>query len=162
MKTVVKIEYRDFVPLEFQTFKFFHVNFIGSRAEEIENKWEYIQYRRYTSYYTMYEKNKIKLSALRNKVHLIHEQVKKSKPFYRFWYTQAEKDLLSTSQELLIQANNLEIENNKVLDKILSKDVIERHNILARLLYKNGFVLTSQESDGGKYSIKKEVWTLEE
>ena len=57
-KTTAKVEHRDYVPWNYIALRFCHVNFYGFRAEEMKQKWEDIENKRYQKYNSIYKENK--------------------------------------------------------------------------------------------------------
>ena len=160
-KTTAKVTHRDHVPLWWIVVEFCHVNFYGFRADEMKRKWDAIENKRYQEYDSIYKENEIKIQSLRTKADTIYKRLKESKPFYRFWYNKAEKEMLAEAQELSNQAYELEEENEKVEKKKFFDSFDCRMKIEA-LLQQNGFVLTHTSSEGEECVTKTEVWTLEE
>lgn len=160
-KTTAKVTHRDHVPLWWIAVEFCHVNFYGFRADEMKRKWDAIENKRYQEYDSIYKENEIKIQSLRTKADTIYKRLKESKPFYRFWYNKAEKEMLAEAQELSNQAYELEEENEKVEKKKFFDSFDCRMKIEA-LLQQNGFVLTHTSSEGEECVTKTEVWTLEE
>lgn len=160
-KTTAKVEHRDYVPHGWVAVEFCRVTFYGFHANEMNRKWEDIENQRYVKYNSLYEENKVKIQNLHSQVDSIHKQIKESKPFFRFWYTKAEKEMLSEANKLLNQAYELEKENEDVEDKMFF-DVYECHRKLEEFLQQNGFVLTSASSSGDECVTETEIWTLEE
>lgn len=105
--------------------------------------------------------NKAQIQDLRKSSIDIHDNIKKSKPFYRFWYTKHEKALFVKARKLLDEAYSLEQENLK-LEKDKFFDAYTAHKKIKRLLIENSFVLTNSSSSGGECSTKTDIWTLEE
>lgn len=160
-KTTAKVEHRDYVPWNYIALKFCHVNFYGFRADEMNKKWNAITNKRYNEYESIYKENEIKIQSLRTQADDIYKRVKESKPFYRFWYNKAEKEMLADAQKLSIQAYELEEENKKVKEKRLF-DNYECRRKIEDLLQQNGFVLTHTASEGERCVTRTEIWTLEE
>ena len=160
-KTTAKVEHRDYVPWGWIAIEFCDVNFYGFRAEEMERKWSAIKNKRYDKYDSLFKQNETQIKDWRNAASAIRNQVKRSKPFYRFWYNKTEKDLLATADKLSSQANKLEAENQEVKNKRFF-GVYECHRKIEDLLQQNGFVLTHTSSGGEKCVTKTEVWTREE
>lgn len=167
-KTTAKVKHRDYVPHGWIAFKFCNVHFYGFRAEEMEEKWRHIEYERYYEYAPLYEQNKTQIQNLRSQIDVINAQEKSlidSIPFYRLWYTEAEKEKISEFNKLLDelskQADELEKENKEIRDKSFLS-VYECHRKIEDLLQQHGFVLTSTSSKGNECVTETEVWTLEE
>ena len=160
-KTTAKVEHRDYVPWGWIAIEFCDVNFYGFRAEEMERKWSAIKNKRYDKYDSLFKQNETQIKDWRNAASAIRNQVKRSKPFYRFLYNNTEKDLLATADKLSSQANKLEAENQEVKNKRFF-GVYECHRKIEDLLQQNGFVLTHTSSGGEKCVTKTEVWTREE
>lgn len=160
-KTTAKVEHRDYVPFGWIALRFCHVNFYGFRAEEMKQKWEDIENKRYQKYNSIYKENKIKIQSLRTQVDAIYKQVKESKTFYRFWYNKAEREMLADAQKLSCQADELEEKNEENRGKFFF-DTYECRRKIEDLLQQNGFVLTHTSSEDEKCVTKIEVWTLEE
>lgn len=160
-KTTAKVKHRDYVPWGWIAVEFCHVNFYGFRADEMKRKWDAIENKRYQEYDSIYKANEIKIQSLRSQADAIYKRVKESRPFYRFWYNKAEKEMLADAQKLSNQAYELEEENEKVKDKRFFGSYECRRKIEA-LLQQNGFVLTHTSSEGDECVTETEVWTLEE
>lgn len=160
-KTTAKVRHRDYIPFGWIAVKFCNVDFYGFRAKEMTEKWSDITNKRFIAYYSLYEENETKIKNMRDKARGLNEQVKSSKPFYRFWYNKAEKEMLSEAKELSIQANQLEEKNEKIRHQCFF-DVYECHRKIENLLQQNGFVLTSIASEGDRCITEIEIWTLDE
>ena len=160
-KTTAKVEHRDYIPCGWIGIKFCHVNFYGSRAEEMSKKWQKITSERYEKYDSLCKENEMKIEAWRTLASSIRDNVKNSKPFYRFWYNKSEKDMLATAAKHLSQANELEEENEKVKSNRFFEP-FECHMKIEELLRENGFILTNASSSGEGSFTEIEVWTLEE
>ncbi len=160
-KTTAKVTHRDYVPYNWIAIEFCDVEFYGFRAEEMKRKWDNIKSKRYYTYNSLYEEQKAKIQNLRDKSEALYEQIKLSKPFYRFWYNKKEKEMLSEAYNLSNQADKLEKENKKILDKRLF-NVYECHTEIEKLLQQNGFALTFTSSRGDECVTDTEIWTLEE
>ena len=161
LKTTAKVEHRDHVPRGWIAIEFCNVNFYGFRAEEMEKKWRDIEYKRYVEYDSLYKQNETKIKDLRNTANSIYNHVRKTKPCYRFWYSKAEKEVLSKAKNLLIQAEELERKNQDI-GKQRFFNTYESRRKIERLLQQHGFVLTQTSSRGEECVTKTEVWTLEE
>ena len=161
MKTTAKVEHRDYVPYGWIAIEFCRVNFFGARAEKMEEKWDAIKRERYIKYTSLYEENEKTIQDFRDQANIIRRNIKNSKPFYRFWHTKTEKDMLSKAKSLSTQADKLEKENEKISSKRFF-GVYECHRKIENLLIQNGFVLTSTSSSGDSCTIETEIWTLEE
>ncbi len=157
-KTTAKVEY---APYGWIACRFCYVNFYGFRAKEMEKKWNNIKDERYNKYNSLFEENEKRIQDLCSKSSTLLNKVRESKPFYRFWYNKAEKQMLSEANELSSQADELEEKNKKVKDNRFF-DAYECHSEIEDLLQQNGFVLTSFSSIGDKYVTKIELWTLEQ
>ena len=160
-KTTAKVEHRDYVPRGRLAIEFCRVDFYGFRAKEMEKKWKDIKLQRYLKYNSLFEDNETKIQDLRKKANAILNKVRKSKPYYRFWYYKMEKQMISDANELLSQAYKLEEENEEV-GKNRFFGTYEYRRKIEDLLQQNGFVLTSTSSMGDWCVTKTEVWTLEE
>ena len=160
-KTTAKVEHRDYVPWGWIAIEFCHVKFYGFRADVMRKKWDAIENERYQKYNPIYEANEIKIKSLRSQSATIYKQVKESKPFYRFSYNEAEKEMLANAHKLSKQAYELDKENEELGPKRFF-NVYECHGKIEELLQQNGFVLTHTSSDGEECVTKTEVWTLEE
>lgn len=167
-KTTAKVKHRDYVPHGWIAIEFCDVDFYGFRAKEMERKWDDIKRKQYYEYAPLYDKNKTQIQNLRNQIDAINAQGKSlidSIPFYRFWYTEAEKEKISEFNKLLDelskQADDLEKENKEIGDKRFF-GVYECHRRIEDLLQQHGFVLTSTSSKGNECVTEIEVWTLEE
>lgn len=160
-KTTAKVKHRDYVPWGWYALEFCHVNFYGFRADEMYRKWDAIKDKQYAEYNSIFKQNEIQIKDWRNVANAIRNQVKKSKPFYRFWYNKTEKDLLATADKLSSQADELEEKNKEVKIKRFF-DVFECRIKIEDLLQQNGFVLTHTSSSGEECVIETEVWTREE
>lgn len=158
--TTAKIEYRDYVPWGVITTEFCHVEFYGFRADEMKRKWDAIENKRYKEYDSLYKQNEIKIKDWFNEASIIRCKVRKFKPFYRFWYTKNEKELLARANKLLSQVAELEKENKKIKKKRFF-GIYECRRKIEALLQQNGFVLTHTFSSE-EYITKTDVWTCEE
>lgn len=160
-KTTAKVEHRDYIPWGWIAIKFCDVEFYGSRAAEMSKKWQKIKSERYEKYDSLCKENEMKIEAWRTLASSIRDNVKNSKPFYRFWYNKSEKDMLATAAKHLSQANELEEENEKVKANRFF-ETFECRMKIEELLRQNGFILTNASSRGKECITKIEIWTLEE
>ncbi len=159
--TTAKVQHRDYVPWGWLAIEFCDVDFYGFRAEEMERKWTAIEHKRYEQFNSIYEENEKKSKSMRDKANAIYKQVAESKPFYRFWYNKAEKEMIHEADNLINQAYQLEQENKDVEDKRFFNNYEARSKI-EELLQQNGFSLTHTSSSGDECVTETEVWTLEE
>ena len=148
-KTTAKIEY-----VKWGAYKFCHVKFYGFRAERMNEVWKKIDLNLYSTYESIHKQNESRIKNLCNQANDIYKQVKRNKPFYRFWYNKAEKARLAEAEQLFIQADKLK-EKNEYLNY---KD--ELYKKVESLLQQNRFVLT--HTSYSDYDVITEVWTLEE
>lgn len=160
-KTTAKVEHRDYIPWGWIAIKFCDVEFYGFRADEMSKKWQKIKSERYEKYDSLCKENEMKIDALRTLASSIRDNVKKSRPFYRFWYNKSEKDMLATAAKYSSEADKLEEENEKVKSNRFF-ETFECRMKIEELLQQNGFVLTNASSRGEKCITKVEIWTLEE
>ncbi len=160
-KTTAKVEHRDYIPWGWIAIPFCDVEFYGFRAKEMEEKWSDIQRKRYEKYHSIVEQNEKEIKDLKDSASSIRKQAENSKPFYRFWYTKKEKELLAKAENLYLQAYRLEKSNEKLEDKE-EFGVHKCHKKIKKLLEQNGFVLTHINSKGKECVTETEIWTLEE
>lgn len=160
-KTTARVEYRDYVPSGWIAIKFCNVEFYGFRANELQKTWEDIKHKRYVEYTSLYKENEIKIKNLLNEAIDIRKQVKASKPFYRFWHTKSEKNMLSIAKNLSLKAYELEEKNQEIKNKRFF-EVHECRRKIEELLRRNCFVLTHTSSEGERCVTKTDIWTLEE
>ncbi len=161
MKTTAKVEHRDYVPSWYLAVTFCNVYFYGFRAKEMETKWREIKKMRFAEYDLLVKQNEIKIQYLLDTANEIRNNVKKNKPFYRFWYNKVEKHQIATADEYLYKAEKLEEETKELKNKRIF-DVYDSLKKIEELLQQNGFVLTHTSSRGEECVTKTEVWTLEE
>ena len=160
-KTIAKVEHRDSIPLKSIALKFCDVNFYGFRAREMEEKYFAIKKKHYDENDYLFNHNELQIKEWRNAATDIRNQVRKSKPFYRFCYNKTEKDMLATADKLSDQADQLEKENKELKSK-RSFVGYECYRKIEELLNHNGFVLTQTSAIGKECVIETVVWTLEE
>ncbi len=156
-KTSAKVTYRDNVPWGWIAIKFCDVEFFGFRANELKRKWTKIEIEEFKKYDSIYEENKIKIQNYRDKAKSMLDSIDESKPFYRIWFNKKEKEMISESNILFMQAEELEKENKRIGEKRF----IDYYS-LKFFLKQNGFIITAVSSEGSECITKTEIWTLEE
>lgn len=112
------------------------VYFNGARSQEMKKEWAYIMYHMALAYQFSVGLKKIEIESLREAAEYNLEEVKKSKPFYRFWYTKAEKEKISYASIFLKDAHELE----KEIEKMFS-EFCDPYEKLINFLQAHKFVL---------------------
>lgn len=115
-----------------------YVYFNGARSQEMKKEWAYIMYHMALGYHDFVGFKKSDIECLREAAEYNLEEVKKSKPFYRFWYTKAEKEKISYASSFLEKAHELE----KEIEKRFS-EFCDPYEKLINFLQANKFVLSS-------------------
>lgn len=156
-KTTAKVQYEDYA----HQGKFCNVNFYGFRAEEMQEKWSETKVKRCKYLTFIYEGNEQESKRMRRKAKAIYNQIAKSKPFYRWWYNQAEKAMINEADKLIKEAYQLKEKNKEIAEK-LSVDNNEACTEIKEFLQDNGFVSTGVSFIGDECITNIECWILEE
>ena len=155
-KTTAKVEHRDYIPWGWIAIPFCRVSFNGEHANEMERKWNAITSARFKEYNTIVESGEARILEFESKIKNIQSSIQK--PWYRPWYTIAEKQKLSQIQSIRssIEEINLQIIENK---KKRFYDSYECRRKIETLLNENDFYLTHTSSSGEECVTHTEIWT---
>lgn len=155
MKTTAIVEYRDHVLSGWFAVEFCDVKFLGPNAEDLDDKWQKIIYRKY-------DEKKEKISSLDNCRNNLIEQVRKfrasiNKPWYRLWYNSEEKEIIAKICILEKEINEYESEIEELKeDRFYSAS--EKVQMAEKFLTNCGFVLHASSSSGDCCTTHKDIW----
>ncbi len=159
--TTAEVRHRNYVPFGYIAFEFCNVYFRGSRAEEMEKKWSEVEGVLYAKHDATIAKNEEKIKRLRSEAERLDSQMRNAKPFFRFWYSKEEEELLSRASRLFEEANELERRNERLSEEG-GCSVYETYRAVENLLEENNFVKTQISSTGGECPYEIELWKCEE
>ncbi len=155
--TTARVEYRDYVPYEWISFRFCDVKFYGDEADRFDAKWREIRYGRL-------RKNMPKIDYAYNQIHedkeeldAVERRLKEIKRWWRFWGSAEERELKQKQKQLVRRIREAK-EKAKSLGTDSLYKIRELVDKLEKFLNENGFVLTSTDSRG-ECVVHTDLWT---
>ena len=134
-----------------------HLDFYGVGASNLKEGWEQICHEKF--YKARPKINEYELSIKNSKrlIENFQKQLKKSKRWYRFWYTKSERELCSQIEEERALINIYTAEIAKLMDNAFYSTSLLRCKA-EKYLRDLDFVLTESSCSGQYGSIVTEVW----
>ena len=157
MTTTAKVTYRDHVPWNWYAIEFCEVDFYGERSEELARDWFTITHDRFNFYDNIVNSLLAEKELLELNIKEKSEELKKLKPWYRFWHTKKEKMIIEEIESFLVNVNQLN-ESIKEHEDHRFYEASEKHLRLERFLKEKGLVLTAVTTAGGECITYIEMW----
>lgn len=155
MQATARVEHRDYVSYNWVAVKFCRVEFHGKLAGEMKKKWRKAENELINQSKNRYQMKLNKVLDLRREADEILKEVKSGKPFYRFWYNEAERKRVAKARKLHERAEKIEASAKEY------PTAYETYRCVEKFLQQEGFVLMHTESRGKECITKTELWKLE-
>ena len=135
-----------------------HLYFYGAGASNLTEGWEQIRCEKFLKARPKINEYELSIQNCERLIENFQQQLKKSKRWYRFWYTKPERELCRQIKEERARITAYITEIDKLSDNLFYSTV-SLHLKAEKYLCDLGFVLTQSTCSGRYGSIITEVWT---